>query len=280
VKVNLRAGRRPLLHAEDFLRYKANGFEINKEAVVDLFKTVRNHPGVNSVAMSHFALSSIASAPEVVEEISSILGAGENGKWLSGQTGLETGSPQLIKANMKGKCKPFEPEDWPQVVINAFEIMAKNCWVPCATLIVGLPGETGTDIDLTINLVEELRRFKSLIVPLFLVSMGGLKEKTKSFDINKMTPKQAELFLKCWEHNISWGQRLMQEYFLTNSGAKGYALKFLFTYGCKEANQIIRRCKKEYNYDVAAMIKDRKTGKATVGPLPIRFIYKFLRQNK
>jgi hypothetical protein len=95
-----------------------------------------------------------------------------------------------------------------------------------------------------------------------------------------MTPKQAELFLKCWEHNISWGQTLMQEYFLTNSGAKGYALKFLFSYGCKQAKQIIRRCKKEYNYDVAAMIKDQKTGKATVGPLPIRFIYKFLRQNK
>lgn len=280
VEVNLRAGRRPLLHAEDVLRYKAKGLEVNKETVVDLFKTVRNHPGVNSVAMSHFTLSSIASAPEVVEEISSILGAGENGKWLSGQTGLETGSPRLIEANMKGKCKPFEPEDWPQVVINAFEIMAKNCWVPCATLIVGLPGETDKDVDLTINLVKELRRFKSLIVPLFLVSMGGLKDKTKSFDINKMTPKQAELFLKCWEHNISWGQTLMQEYFLTNSGAKGYALKFLFSYGCKQAKQIIRRCKKEYNYDVAAMIKDQKTGKATVGPLPIRFIYKFLRQNK
>jgi len=138
VEVNLRAGRRPLLHAEDVLRYKAKGLEVNREAVVYIFKTVRSHPRVKAVGMSHFAFSSVASVPEVVEEISNILGAGENGGCLSGQTGLETGSPRLIKANMKGKCKPFEPEDWPQVVINAFDIMAKKYWGPYATLIIGL----------------------------------------------------------------------------------------------------------------------------------------------
>ena len=280
VEVNLRAGRRPLLHAEDVLRYKAKGLEVNPEAVVNLFKTVKNYPGVNTIAMSHFALSSIASAPEVVEEISSILGAGKSEVWLSGQTGLETGSPRLIESNMKGKCKPFEPEDWPQVVIDAFEIMEKNHWVPCATLIIGFPDETEKDIELTIDLLEELKGFKSLIVPLFLVSMGGLKYKTESFNIENMTPKQAELFLKCWEHNISWGQKLMQEFFLTNSGVRGYALRFLFSYGCNEANKLIHRCKKEYNYDIAKMIREQRGGKTTIGPAPIRFIYKHLHQNR
>jgi radical SAM superfamily enzyme YgiQ (UPF0313 family) len=280
VKVNLRAGRRPLLHAEDVLRYKAKGLEVNPEAVVDLFKTVKSYPGVKSVAMSHFALSSIASAPEVVEEITNILVADEECGWLSGQTGLETGSSRLIEANMKGKCKPFEPEDWPQVVVDAFEIMSKNRWVPCATLIIGLPGETDRDLELTINLLDELRGFKSLIVPLFLVSMGGLKDKIESFDIKNMTPKQSELFIKCWEHNIDWGQTLLQEYFLTKSGIKGYALRFLFSYGSSEARKLIHRCKKEYNYDMAAMIRDHRTGKISVGPAPIRLIYKHIHQNR
>lgn len=279
VEVNLRAGRRPLLHAEDILRYKAKGLEVNKDAVIELFKRVRNHPGVKAVGMSHFALSSIASAPEVVEEISNILDAGKNGRWLSGQTGLETGSPQLIRLNMKGKCKPFEPEDWPQVVLKAFEVMSDNYWVPCATLIIGLPGETDKDINLTIDLLKELRKFKSIIVPLFLVSMAGLKDKTESFNIETMTPKQTELFLKCWEHNIDWGQTLMQEYFLTNSGIKGYGLKFVFSYGSKQAKNMIRRCKEEYNYDIVTMIKDQQSGKTTIGPMPIRFIYRFLRHN-
>jgi radical SAM superfamily enzyme YgiQ (UPF0313 family) len=44
VDVNLKFGRAPLLHAEDVLRYKANGFEINKPAVKELFERVYRHP--------------------------------------------------------------------------------------------------------------------------------------------------------------------------------------------------------------------------------------------
>ena len=280
VEVNLRAGRRPLLHAEDVLRYKAKGLEVNGEAVVELFKTVKNYPGVNAVGISHFALSSVASAPDVVEEISNILGAGEEGGWLSGQTGLETGSPRLIREFMKGKCKPFEPEDWPQVVIDAFAVMSRNCWVPCATLIIGFPDETEKDIDLTVDLLEELKNFKSLIVPLFLVSMGGLKDKTESLTIEKMTPKRSELFLKCWEHNIKWGQTLLQEYFLTKSGFKGYGLRFLISYSINQAKKLIQQCKDDYDCDLAAMIQDERSGKISVGPAPIRFIYRYLRESK
>ncbi|UCC57807.1 MAG: B12-binding domain-containing radical SAM protein [Candidatus Bathyarchaeum sp.] len=280
VEVNLRAGRRPLLHAEDVLRYKAKGLEVNKEAVIDLFKTVRSYPGVNAVGMSHFALSSIASAPEVVEEISNILDAGKEGGWLSGQTGLETGSPRLVRDFMKGKCKPFNPEDWPQVVIDAFDIMERNFWVPCATLIIGFPDETEKDVELTLDLLRELKKFKSLIVPLFLVSMGGLKDKTESFTIGKMTPKQTELFFKCWQHNIDWGQTLLQEYFLTKSGLKGYGLRFLFSYAINQAKKLMRQCKEDYDYDLAAMIRDERSGKIKVGPAPIRFIYRYLRQSR
>jgi radical SAM superfamily enzyme YgiQ (UPF0313 family) len=280
VKVNLRAGKRPLLHAEDVLRYKAKGFEVNGEAVIELFKKVKNYPGVKAVGMSHFALSSIASAPNVVEEISNILDASEDDGWISGQTGLETGSPRLIERNMKGKCKPFDPKDWPQVVINAFDVMSRNSWVPCATLIIGLPGETYKDLDLTIDLLEELKNYKSLIVPLFLVSMGRIKDKTKSFTIDKMTPKQAELFLKCWEHNIMWGKSLLHEYFLTKSGLQGYGLRFLISYSINQAKKLIKQCKEDYDYNLAAMIHDQRSGKIRLGPGPIRFIYRYLRQNR
>jgi radical SAM superfamily enzyme YgiQ (UPF0313 family) len=280
VDINLRAGRRPLLHAEDVLRYKAKSLEVNKEAVIDLFKTVRSHPGVNAVGMSHFALSSIASAPEVVEEISNILDAGKNGGWLSGQTGLETGSPRLVQEFMTGKCRPFNPEDWPQVVVDAFDIMERNFWVPCATLIIGLPGETDKDVDLTLDLLEELKGFKSLIVPLLFVSMGGLKNRAESFSIENMTPRQAELFFKCWEHNIDWGRTLLQEYFLLKSGIKGHSLRFLFSYGINQAKKLMQQCKEEYDSDLAAMIKDERSGKLKVGPAPIRFIYRYLRHSR
>ena len=277
VEVNLRAGRRPLLHAEDVLRYKAKGLEVNKEAVINLFKTVKSYPGVDSVGISHFALSSVASAPDLVEEISNILDAGKDGGWLSGQTGIETGSPRLIRDHMMGKCKPFEPEDWPHVVIDAFEVLSENSWVPVATLIIGLPGETEKDIDLTIDLIEELSTFKSLIVPLFLVSEGGIKDRAESFSVEKMTPKHSELFLKCWEHNLHWGDTFLKEYFVTQGGGKGYGLRLVFSYAIKQGKKLIRKCQNDYESDLPAMIKDARNGKISVAPLPIRFIYRLLK---
>ncbi|MEM2936246.1 MAG: hypothetical protein QW231_03620, partial [Candidatus Bathyarchaeia archaeon] len=240
----------------------ANRFEVNKEAVVNLFKTVRNYPGVDDVGFSHFALSSVASAPEVIEEISSILDAGTGGRWLSGQTGIETGSPQLMESHMRGKCKPFTPKEWPQVVINSFETLSKNKWVPCATLIIGLPRETDKDVDLTIDLLEELKGFKSLIVPLFFVSEGGLRNKTESFTLEDMTPKRSELFLKCWEHNINWVPTIFEEWapVTIKSRIVRHGLRFVVSYGINQCKKLIRRCRDDYNYDLLAMIKDIKSG--------------------
>ncbi len=125
VEVNLRARRQPLLHAEDVLRYGAKGIEVNREAVTNLFRSVKNYPGVKRINISHFTLSSVATAPEVIEEISNILEATEE-IWISGQAGIETGSPHLVSRHMRGKCKPFAPEEWPDVILNAFGILSEN----------------------------------------------------------------------------------------------------------------------------------------------------------
>ena len=279
VEVNLRAGRQPLLHAEDILRYKAHGIEINKQTVIDLFRTVKNYPGIKSVGISHFALASVVSAPEVVEEISSILE--RNSKhWISGQTGIETGSPNLMNRHMKGKCKPFTPEEWPNVVLDAFEILSENNWVPCSTLILGLPGETEKDLKLTISLVEKLKPFKSLIVPLFLVAMGGLVKNCDSFTLDQLTPKHSELLLKCWEHNLEWIPILFKgwsDMSIRNKVAR-QGVGTVFSYGTRQAKNLIRVCEKDYNYDLKAMIQDFRYGRmAAQAPLPVRILELLLR---
>ena len=279
VEVNLRAGRQPLLHAEDVLRYKAKGIEINKEAVIKLFRTVCDYPGVEGAAISHFSLSSVAAAPDVVEEISNILRLEERGAWLGGQTGMETGSPKLMRMHMAGKCKPFKPEDWPEVVVNAFDILSRNNWIPAATLILGLPGETDGDLDLTIDLVERLRPFRSLIVPLFMVSMGALRGKAESFTAEDMRPKHSELYVKCWQHNVFWASSLLDEYchISIRSRVARYGLKILFSHGLKQLESIITRCRDEYDYDLPAMIRDVKSGRTKAASLRTRLAYKLLK---
>ncbi len=280
VEVNLRAGKQPLLHAEDVLRYKAKGFRVNKEAVINLFRTVQNYPGVRMTSLSHIALSSVSDAPDVIEEISDILSLGEKSPWTAAQTGIETGSPKLIKKHMAGKCKPFKSEEWPEVVLNSFEILSRNYWLPCSTLILGLPGETEKDVEFTIRLVEDLKPFKSLIVPLFLVSMGGLKNKVKSFTLENMTNKHYELYLKCWEHNLKWAPALVEDY--SRMSIKGkitqYGLRLFFSYGIKLATELVCRCRDEYGYDLPSMIRDARSGKIKVASsLPARFAYKIVK---
>jgi radical SAM superfamily enzyme YgiQ (UPF0313 family) len=276
VEVNLQAGRRPLLHAEDVLRYKANGFQINEPAVRELFSTVYHYPGVTSVGISHFALSSVASAPNLIRDLSQILDVKKDGDWFSGQCGIETGSPRLIGELMAGKAKPFTPEQWPQVVVDAFQILSDNNWVPCATLIIGLPCETDEDIQLTIDLVGRLHEFKSLLVPLFMVSEGGLKDKAQSFKIENITRKQSELFLKCWQHNLDWAGTFLGEYFVTKAHfGKGFVMKRVFSYGIKQAQSLLETCEEKYDYNIPAMIKDAREGKYPMSK-PIRVITKVM----
>ncbi len=275
VDLNLKFKRRPLLHAEDVLRYKAKGFEINEDAVSELFDKVYHYPGVKEVAISHFALSSVASAPGLVKDLSQILDVKLPNQWFSGQCGIETGSPKIIKNLMTGKAKPFSPDEWPKVVEDSFRILSDSYWVPVATLIIGLPEEQEEDTQLTIDLVSRLKQYKSLLVPLFMVEEGGLKGKAESFSINRITRVQSELFLKCWEHNLEWAGILIKEYYA--GPVTGYGSRLIFKYGIGEAKKLIKRCREEYDYDMRAMIKDFREGKNSIGPLPARILYKVVK---
>lgn len=260
VEVNVRSGRRSLiLHAEDVLRYGAiRLYEVDVPAVVGLFEAVKSVPGVEGVGLSHFALASVATAPEAVEGISKVTGAGEDGRFLSGQTGIETGSPRLMRRLMAGKCRPFEPEDWPDVVERAFGILEENGWIPVSTLILGMPGETEEDVCLTIDLVERLRPYRGLIIPLFLVGMGGLRGSTSSFTYRDLTLRHSELILKCWRHNLRWAQSLMDHWVrqCIKSRIASRGLKLLFSYGVRMARRLLDRCVKDYGYNIRVMRED------------------------
>ncbi|MEM1578056.1 MAG: radical SAM protein [Archaeoglobaceae archaeon] len=197
------------LHAEDVLRYKADGIKVNEKAVIELFSEVSK---LCKVGISHFALSSVASAENVVQEISQILGIpNKSQRWLAGQTGIETGSERLIKELMPGKTRPFKPEDWSDVVEQAFGICSDNHWIPCATLILGLPGEKEEDSMRTVELIERLKNYKSLIVPLFFVPIGKLRDQ-QLFTAEKLEQHHWEVIKKCWEHDVRWIRELARDY--------------------------------------------------------------------
>ena len=193
------------LLAEDELRYgNKSGDWTPCGKIVDLIEEVKKLG--KPVSPTHANISSVVSAPEVVREYARAVGLTSD-NFSAFQVGLETGSPRLMKIYMKGKTLPYDPESWPEVAKKGFEVMVKNHIFPLATLIAGLPEETGEDVQKTINLVKDLRRYPSLIMPLFFVPLGRLKENKGFLQKNSLADIYKDLYITCFEHTSYWGRK-------------------------------------------------------------------------
>ncbi|MFX1486150.1 MAG: B12-binding domain-containing radical SAM protein [Promethearchaeota archaeon] len=216
IEVNIREkSGDPILHAEDVLMWGSeDNIQPNRKALEKLFKTALAVPGVRSVGVSHISLAASTADPKLIPELSEImkLGTGQL-RFFAAQTGIETGSPELIKRLMRAKPLPFKPEEWPEVVKQAFGILNDNHWVPAATIVIGLPKETPDDVQRTLELLDDLKNNLSLMVPLFFVPMkGAILERAKAFIARELEYAHWELFVKCLDHDIEHVLSLEKEY--------------------------------------------------------------------
>ncbi len=210
IKINTSYKKRITLHAEDVLRYKAKGMVPDKDAVLNLFREAYKY--TNEVGISHLALSSALAQPKLIEELGQLNYEMTKQKYIYGQTGIETGSPDLVNKHMRGKAKPFQPESWAEVVREGMKLLQDNNWVVCGTLVMGMPGEKREDVEKTLDLVRDLREFKSLIIPLFFVPLGDLKA-SEFFRPSHMLPEHWMLLAECIDHDFVWAPKLMEELF-------------------------------------------------------------------
>jgi radical SAM superfamily enzyme YgiQ (UPF0313 family) len=86
--------------------------------------------------------------------------------------------------------------------------MHDNKLVPACTLIVGLPDEREEDVIQTMDLVADLKEMRSLIVPLFFVPLGKLKNENWFTDI-KLSRLHRQLLIQCAEHDFRWVDNLL-----------------------------------------------------------------------
>lgn len=210
LRVNVNAGiDNVILHAEDVLLYSSKSTIPNREKVLKLFALCKKY--ANYVSWSHTSMAAIATDPKLIAQAAEIL-IDEKQEWWGTEIGIETGSPALLKKTMPAKAHPFKPEEWSMVVKNAASLISDNNLVPACTLIVGLPQETEEDIIKTIELVEDLKGFRSLIVPLFFTPLGKLKNE-EWFTEEQMSNLHEELLIQCLKHDAHWAKALMRSYF-------------------------------------------------------------------
>ncbi|MEM2911881.1 MAG: radical SAM protein [Candidatus Bathyarchaeia archaeon] len=202
INVNFKNGytRGACLHAEDVMLYGSKNTLPNDEKLIKLHETViKKYQG--DISWSHCSLAAVASKPKLFSQIAEIIL--QKQPWWGAEVGIETGSPELARKVMPAKAHPFKPEEWPEIVRTGMGLMHDSNLIPACTLIVGVPEETENDLINTIELVEDLKGIRSLIVPLFFVPLGRLKKETW-FKETQMTKLHEELLIKCLRHDFRW----------------------------------------------------------------------------
>jgi hypothetical protein len=127
--------------------------------------------------------------------------------------------PTETRQGLPAMAHLFKADAWPEVVRTGMGLMHDNMLVPAATLIVGSPDETEDDVIKTIDLVDDLKDIRSLIVPLFFVPLGRLKDE-HWFKDAQMTKLHRGLLIRCMEHGFRWVDDLIDLAFGGNWRAK------------------------------------------------------------
>ena len=104
---------------------------------------------------------------------------------------------------MPAKAHPFKAENWKEVVHTGLGLMHDNKLVPAATLIVGLPEEREEDIIKTMELLDDIKDYRSLIVPLYFVPLGRFRSENW-FNDTKLNDLHVKLMFQCAEHDFRW----------------------------------------------------------------------------
>ena len=192
----------------------------NREALLDLYSSIVNTPGVEQHVLSHATIAPAVVDPVLIKRLSDVLldkspihlkalSTHPEHKALVPLIGLETGSVRMAKQIMPSKGVPFQIEDWPSVLVNGLQTLNENNWFPAMTLIVGNPGETDEDCRDTLDLIYEVERrglfaffIPSVFTPLHDTRMEQQKGVTET---KNLTPLQWQLIMKCWKMNLRPG---------------------------------------------------------------------------
>lgn len=210
-EVNIKAGNKMMILAtEDLFLYglKSSDFTPNREKIVELIKALTSLPEIDFIQPAHIALAPVVADPKCTEQVAEMLvGKGRyhlNGKsYVTAEAGIETGSVRLFKQRMVGKCRPFKPEQWPELVRQALGILNDNRWFPLTTWLVGIPGEHEEDVLASLELLDNLKGLRLFVTPLLWVPLRPsiLSEGSRP-EVEALTDLQWEFFTRAWEFNL------------------------------------------------------------------------------
>ena len=171
--------------------------------MVNKFKKTTDRYNVYSINISDVSIASTIKGKKTCKKISDILGISKKYP-IDTILGIETGSERLIKKYMEGKPKPYNPNNWSELVYNGINILNDNYWYPLCNLITGPPDENEDDLIKTLDLIDDIKHFKLYFIIFYFVPLEGSGlEKKSFFKFDGITDRRWKLFYKCYMKTIS-----------------------------------------------------------------------------
>jgi len=200
--VNKKSGLKyGILHAEDIFLYGQKSVIPNKMKIFDLIELTQRY--YQNIHFTHISIASSLAISDLIESVmEQIL---QNQDYLVVEIGIETGSVKLLKKNMRSKVRPFKPEQWCDMIYEALGKMHDNMIIPFCSLIFGLPNETISDKEKTLELIKSLKEFRSVIFPVNYIPLGNQKEQRRFSDnMEELDDIEKEICFRCLDHDIKW----------------------------------------------------------------------------
>jgi radical SAM superfamily enzyme YgiQ (UPF0313 family) len=202
LKVNNRQGiQKGIIHAEDVLLYGQNGFIPDNEKMTELFKIIYKY--YNKFIITHFSLAAVQSNRTLFKNLMEIVFEHQN--FFIGEAGIETASTRLMKQTMSGKALPFKITEWKDIIKESLGLMHDNNFIPYCSLIVGLPGEKHDDVIQTLNLIDDLKDIRFILLPSGFTPLGEYTDaNANKLSVENLDSLRKELVTKCANHNGRW----------------------------------------------------------------------------
>lgn len=228
VMINLSGGLNNVwLHSEDIFLYEVEDktyFYPNREALINLFNSIMAIKGVTHMNPTHGTVSAAAADPYLIRDLSKILRASQR-NWIGIQCGLESGSSRILTSYMPLKAKPFDADEWADIIFEGNAVLNENFWFPAYTLIIGLPGETEDDCWATARLIDKLERelpkkvgnrAHFTVTPLSFVPIGLLRDKNFYNVDDQVNQASFTVIYRAWRHTVIELLKASREVFKTN----------------------------------------------------------------
>lgn len=209
IQTNLNAGlTSAAILSEDLLRYGAQGVRCQPEALLALLAQIRALPDLRIIQPDHVNVASVAQYNDTqLREIHRLLtGAFQERPWVN--LGIETPSGVLLQANGgRPKMGGVAAEQWGEFCAEQLLRLTDAGFVPMASLVIGLPGETPEIIAQTRQWVQGLRGKPVTIFPVLYAPIGGETAPNPT----QLSRAHWQLMSECYEFNFRWVPRMYGE---------------------------------------------------------------------